>query len=813
MRHLTAFVFLSFLYLMLLGLPASCHGADDVSTASLLKQAVQFTRFKDYASAERCYVRMSDLDPTEGLPSLARFLFLTGQTTRTQPLLSAPQLNSQPPVVRARVAIEGGMPEAAIKILREATPPGYVYRQSVLLGNQLQVVKQPAEAAAALASGIGSAELTPMERLDLLKKIAYIGDGAALDVAIPTAAEALVSSCTLDYQVIRPIVWDAVLSRSNCPDFGSFHERLLHSQNSATISWLAALAAIRRGDAKAAYQTLKAAADRPMSARERAVILEELAMISSGDLKEALRIREEILPASSDPDRLHLEAAEISVRLKNYAAAMAHLRVVNPAKLEEEHQRLFYYVRLAAMAKLESAEAVVQAFWRDSVGMKWKALRDLAEAPFEHLDARQDMEAIRRAILTQLADPTTSPSLYALLLSTEHRLGSQEGMLAALAGYVRVKPGDTDAQQDLGDVSACLAASLGQPSTKDGASTASTKAVADEAAQALWKVVEAKPYIPEPYGKLMELYRFFGQPEKARKVPQYLSGSTTAPAESVHLAAYIYATNGMPEEALPLYKRALAMEPNNPRYRLNYAGALTRMGRFDEAEKIYYDLILNGTSHHQYHTHELYAGAYELASKRNAVDEFIAFLKQQLPNQRIPQRDVFLIDAGKLLRKRDHAADAIPFFEAAARLFPERAGDAAEELIEAHLTLKQSDKAEAILTAMEGQATSTAERLRVQYNRGILKASAGDTDNAVKIWQQIAAEHPKDKQAGRSLLAAAQTLLQVKRSTEARQVLEKYLLMDTGDVESEASARQMLEQIKKGNDPQPAGGLPQTGGS
>jgi tetratricopeptide (TPR) repeat protein len=295
----------------------------------------------------------------------------------------------------------------------------------------------------------------------------------------------------------------------------------------------------------------------------------------------------------------------------------------------------------------------------------------------------------------------------------------------------------------------------------------------------------------------MELYKFFGQPEKAQRVPQYLCSSTTAPAEALALAAYIYATNGMPEQALPLYERALKQEPANAKIRLNYAGGLTRVGRFDDAEAIYQDLIQNGSDQHQYHTHELYAGAYELASQRGKIPQLIEFLQKLTGDKSVPQRDVFLIDAGKLLRSRGHAEESIAFFQQAARDFPERAEDAQEELVDTYIGLKQFDKAEQEVRAMQSASKDPATPLRVRYNLAMITAAKGDVDGAVAMWKQLAQENPRSKQSGRSLLAAAQTLRQANRPSDAVEILQKFLATGTGDVESEGTARQILELLQK----------------
>lgn len=768
------------------------------TTASLLQQAMRQTAKRDFPAAEKLYQQLGELDPMNGLPAFARFLNLTGQTSKTQALLSNPALQSAPPVVRARVAIEGGLAQDAIRILREPTPAGQVYTQGVLLSNQLQGLKQPAVAAHELTAAIAATELTPNERIDLLKKLTRLGDCASLSTAIPLAAKSLVTSSTLDFQFLRPVIWEAIMSRSACADFASFQSQLLGGDQTPVDAWLDALASIRRGDARGAYTTLQAASKRVQSPRERAIVLEELAMLSSGDMHEALRLREEIITAAADSNRVHIDAASIAMRLGDYPKAMQHISAVKTAALADDQKQQLQYVQLAATAKLGGPDAVLDAFTSMTAGLKWQAMRDLAEAPFEKLEPTE-VQGLRESLLKRLHTSDASPALYVLLLSAEHRLDSQEGMLAALAGYTRARPNDVAAQADLATVSAALAATMGQ----SGTTTSTVKGTADIAAQALWKLVEAKPYEPEPYGKLMELYRFFGDTDKATRVPQYLTSSTTAPAEAIALAAYIYATNGMPTQAVPLYERALKAEPNNAKFRLNYAGALTRVNRFDQAEAIFKDLIQHGVDGKQYHTHEVYAGAWELAAQRKALPAFIAFLDQLKTDPTVPQRDLFLLDAGKLLLNRDHPDLSLSYFDKLETEFPALASVAQEQKVEALSALKQFDAAEKQVVAMEKASTSTVDQLRARYNLGLVKSARGDVDAAVKTWLQIADENPRREEAGRSYLAAAQTLMNAGRTSDAKTILDK-CIQTTNEVETEATARQLLEKIQKQETQKPA---------
>jgi tetratricopeptide (TPR) repeat protein len=787
------------------------QNAQAQTTASLAAQAQKLTAQHQLDKAEQAYRRMFELDIASGAPALARFLQLTGRTSDSVALIDSPQLKSAGPLVQARTAVAAQRPQHAVDILKQSTAPAELYPRTVLLLNQLQALGHKAEAASAVADALVQLDLLPMERLDLLRQLGTLADCDSIQRALLPATQALVTSSTIEYQRLRQAVWEVVLNFSACPAFSAMHEKAL-ADPAATPSarWLAALCQIRRGNAEAAYKVLAAIDTDSLTAREKEIVLQELAMLQSNDLPRALALREELAKSAGvDHDRLNLEAAQLAFRIGSAGKSLSFLQHVHRDKLEPELQLVFDSLSVGISSSTRGVSETLALFVERAKNLKYEDLRQLAEAPFSGSPDEALPLRYRDAILGALNQPAPSPDLYILLLSAEHRLNSDEGMMAALSGYVRANPKSVQAEQELAAVSANVASRLATSSST--AATSDVNSIADLAAESLWNVVRTRPYEPESYGKLMELYKMFGQPEKAQRVPLYLCSSTTAPAEAVALAAYIYATNGMADQALPLYERALKLEPKNSKFRLNYAGALSRVGRFDEAESIFHDLIRNGADKHQYHTHELYAGAYELASQRGAVPQFVQFLQQLVNQPAVPQRDVFLIEAGKLLRSRGHAQESVQFFEQAQREFPDRAEDAQEELVDTYVGLKDFDKAEQQVKAMQSSRGDAATALRVQYNLGIIKAARGDIDGAITMWTKLAEQNPKSKQAARSVLAAAQTLRQANRPADARAVLQKFLAGGTADVESEAAARQILEAMQADQAATPDGAQPPAG--
>ena len=134
-------------------------------------------------------------------------------------------------------------------------------------------------------------------------------------------------------------------------------------------------------------------------------------------------------------------------------------------------------------------------------------------------------------------------------------------------------------------------------------------------------------------------------------------------------AATHYANLGLPREALPLYRRALELQPGVPLFLANLAACLVFVGQTEEAEEIYKSLLTSNPSHQRQH--------YQLSRLQRAHEE--SHLKRMLAmlpaNFEADSGFVFLLYAiGKELEDLGRSSEAFLYFE--------RAGNAIKKSME-----------------------------------------------------------------------------------------------------------------------------------
>lgn len=767
------------------------------TTATLVEQAFKMTAQNRLQEAESTYRQLLETDPDEGLPLLARFLHRTGRTTDALSLLETSPASTAPPLLRARTAIAAGSPEKAVEILRGSpSPDGDLYRRTVLLANSLQMLKRPEEAAEAIEQAVMLPGLAAVDRRDLFQKLALVGGPSHLRSALPVIVRELVTSSSLPYPTLRTIAVDGMIVISSSPEYADFHRDLEAGHaGSPAIAWLYALSLVRKGDAPSARQVLDSFTTASLTPSEKRVLFEELARMTAENPQRAISLYEEIIPLAPDSDRIRLTVAQLAFREKNYAKAAELLTGVDSANLDEGQLGLYKNVLLASLAHPYPESPLVDVFAREAEGLTWHRVRELAQAPFVTLSS-DAYEALDKELRTALQASTAPAELHVLRLSLANATNDGSGLLDALGAYVEARPEVIDAAQEYADAAAQQAWFIMTADSQTSPPAEVMKQVGDTAAEALWRVVAVKPYIPEPYMKLIELYQLYGEPEKARRVPLALADRTSATAEEIHLAAYVSAQADMPQESIPLYERALKMSPNDTRFRLNYAGALTRVNRHKEADAIYRDVIERGVFGKQYHAHEVYANSIRNATAFGYKDDLLKFLRGLIPRKDVPQHDYYLMEMGKVLLGLEMPNEAIAFFQAVHDMYPEHAYQASDFLVQAHVAMGKFAEAEQMLARQEKESTDTASLLLVRSNYAATKAAQGKIAEAVAEYKRLAEKYPQERQAIRGLVTAANSLVKEGRFRAATELLHQYLSLDAGDPDGEASARELLARIE-----------------
>jgi tetratricopeptide (TPR) repeat protein len=123
-------------------------------------------------------------------------------------------------------------------------------------------------------------------------------------------------------------------------------------------------------------------------------------------------------------------------------------------------------------------------------------------------------------------------------------------------------------------------------------------------------------------------------------------------------------------------------------------------------------------------------------------------------------------------------------------------------MLDSYVAQKNFEKAQQLLAAEQARTTNTKDLVSLRVDQAFLASKRGDNKTAVEQLEKLAAEYPKERQAATGLVTAAQLLMDGKQPDRARELLQKFLAMESGDLEYEQRARDMLAQLKAA---QPAG--------
>ena len=769
------------------------------TTASLAAQAVKLAAQGRLDQAESTYRELAKQDPEDGHVRLARFLAATGQTTAARDLTSDPAVTAMPPRARARVAMAAGDKESAERLLAQAGTEGTGFGTAMLRANALFATGRAAEAARVLTDAALDGSLTPAERRNLYKRLVQTHSADAVaSVTLPLMTD-LVNDGTLRYPEIHELAGTGFMVLSSGEPARRLRDELsaAASAGDPVATWLGAMVAIRRGDGAEARGMLERGYAAEGTTGTRLLLGRALQPMLGEDRAANMRLLEELVRLSVGDPALRLQAAQQAYKMQDFPRAQRHLAGLDTSGFDEGQMWAWRNVTVGNVGKVAPPEKLIAEFEAAADGLPYERLRELAEAPWVRVADTEEHKKIHALLTERLRQPGAPPTLHILRMSLENQMINPNGVLESLADYVKAVPGEFDALEELGGLYGARVFRIASILKDNDQLTTPPEFLetADKAARTFWDAVKARPYQPESYARLMALYTLTGDVEQARRVPLFLVANNENSPEALSQAAFIFATNGMPEEALPLYEKALALRPDDQLVRLNHAGALSRVGRFKEAEAIYWSLIEHGANGRQYHIHEVYANAYGMAERSGRMDAFLGFLAGLLPKKSVTERDEFLLNAGKLLVFHGRPDAALPFLEAFGAEYPARSEEYRAALIRAHVARRDFDAAERLIAEAEKATTSEEAQISARFGRADLAREKGDNETAVRVWTELAEAHPGRTNAARGLLAAAQLLAETGDKARALRLLDRFTELNVGDDEDNHAAVRLRGEL------------------
>jgi len=778
---------------------------DHGSTSSLLQKALKATTAHRFDEARAAYESLCEQDPAAGFPLYARFLKLTKQTTDVQALLGSDRFRSADSLTRARTLSILGEERAALDVLSTTTEAQEVYPAAILAYNILRELGQYEAAYARLLHALRDPRLTVWERTDLFRRLVQNEAQQPLAEVMYDILRALVDDPSVDTPHIRQTISEAIAVLDGQPRYGEFRRRMLDEATSDPLAaWIAALTSIRKDDVGEARRLLESAhAMVGLTTGTKNLVLEELAQLPTVEPEIAEKLYRELVPIAKNPDRIRLKLAGILFKAKRYEEVCAVLQEIDRKHLDEGEQKLVANMRLTALAKVRPATEVVRAFEEEAVGKPYAYNRELAEAPFALLPETPQHLEFRKALQSRLRETTAPPELLILMVSTENQLRSFEAVVAALKAYTDARPNDYEALNEYAIAAGQRAYIMLVGPHETTPPLEQVRASADEAARALWRLVQSRPYAPEPYLRLIELYRAAGDSEKAIRVAKFVSEQTSATAEQVHLAAYLLDSAGLTTDSIALYQEAIKRDPQSGKFKMNLANAYRKLGENDKAFALYKELFEHGSYGRQHHVHQLTEDAYSLAEKSGKVGELMEFWRSLKSRADIPQRDELLIHIANLLLEKKHYDDALEFFDTLAREYPERREEIELARAKAYVFQGNVSAARQVYEKLAERAKSRDELIENWTDFGILLASAGDFAGAIELWRKVATDFPEHPRAARGLILAAQAEIARGNKNQALELVTLYLSRDRGDSDGERQARELLATLSRSDQDAP----------
>ncbi len=681
--------------LILLAAATSCAGDD------LVESAIRKTAEGDYAAAESIYRELAAADPIAGLPALARFLALTNQVEKLEACLQGAVADEQLSTeLRARVLLSAGRKNVALEFLR--TSADREPESALSAARTLYRIGEKTEACRLLlrlTPKLAKTRESARQLLDWPEALA-VAPGEFLDVLGPNFAKIRLSGeevvSRLDQAIFR---W--LLS----PGYWSQRGEILATgaDDDGFRRLFASVVQFHEGRLKNADE-LANGLDSPPATVHRIRVLSAL-----GRTKESSQLAARWLRQSGqkpDDDRI-CQVAWDAFEAGEFANAELLLHEVDPAALKPEFREKRGLLRLRFAAR-EGDLAAILAEFRDLAENSANAA-DFIGPILEICEPAKLAEEIRR-------QSRVPPAFWLLAAEAERKAGLRAAELESRQRYADALPGNLTAVTGLVSCAVDLAiAEGGRGPVFD---------LAETHAQTL---IRAQPFAPEPMRQLIRLYRETGHPERAAAVPNLLGNTSTNPSV-LSQCGYVLATEGFAQQALGYYERALDIDPENRRIRMNRAACLTRLARWDEARAIYRDCVENGHNGQPYHLHECLLRLWSIASEREAETDCLAYFHGLAEKTGPAWKPEIFRELASLMVRYGRMDDAVRFQDALARLDPQTA-------LTGYLTLARSfsaqddfQRAEQILAKA---ATTFPNHPQLERSLAGLDAERGNIDGAI----------------------------------------------------------------------------------
>ncbi len=491
------------------------------------------------------------------------------------------------------------------------------------------------------------------------------------------------------------------------------------------------------------------------------VVIEEKArtLDENGLTTDALQVWRQLAETRPRDDRILLSLGRQSNKLGLHAESLETLDHITSRSLAEGFLPLYYALYFDNLARLGSYQRLVNKWVELGRFSDFSRMRVAAGGILGSLPESDQHQALLIAIEDQIKfahfDP---PQILLLKAFTLEELRDFDSYFQTAEEYLKhLTSFDEEAFRFFAEKAMARAVSM-PPSPKgiEPDLTITNEAWLDMAERWIQVLSDKAPQIPDYHQNLLMIHRVRKREDSARRMIQNLEKGHERNADRLNIIALILARTGSAEEALPYYDRALAIKPMDVNIRLNRAGCLTRLGRFEEALDVYREVLSGKHSAKAYDPDDILSwawGCHDLMGKKEQYADYIRGLKDNTllsPNELFLTAASVLSSRGEFVQSAQLAADFIREYPDSAHVY-----DAYARIGECLAMQEKFEEAIGIYKKCRERAGDDKTRIvDAEYNIGEMRYRQGRKEEAISLWRELARQHPGDSGAHNALFRA-----------------------------------------------------------
>lgn len=726
---------------------------------------------------------------------------------RTAPQKLNPWINSMlqrkklknSPTLAANLLASGGQRRQAIQYLEAvARTDAYSFEVCMMLSRLYNGRNQPSKSLALLKNFGESHELNPVKKAALLKEMFSVSlgfDRLQIDFCLRLIVQ--LAAVETSYVNCRKQLSENLETLMGF-DTENHTEKLIaanlnHQTDRNLWIWLGAIFLQKIEKPQAAYVML--ADFETTDAR----LLEEKARLSvhSGNLKQISRSWEALLKFFPNDSRIRLSYAQSLNRADFKAESLQVAVILSQTPIPENLRRSYFRLCFDNEAALKRYDALADTWFKAGKYYAYNDFLTFKDLIFYHL---RDAEHCRRFLeVLQAKQPESSISVGTvelLRMFIAEQIGDEKLYFVAADAYLNSQSAyDTRMINTFID-SAIDQAALHHKRWKREAFQSQASKFAFK-----WSTILAEKHPDSLIYKSNRMISAYlaGQTLKlAEECRKQLIGNEKNHHQQQLMAGKLFRI-GCFRLAAHHYQKALALQPDILRYRLNYAACLVKLHKYRQAKQIYIGLI-TWPADRTWNIKVLLQQLWLCYQNLQIIDDFPILIETLATDPAVDENSLCLAAGAVFLEKAQfHQAELI-----LKKFILDSPSE--EDRYSAYLKLancyalqkKYDDAIDIYSTCLKKYPEDVLKCIDCLYNRAEMQRRKGAYQTAIEDWRLIAQRYPTDDLAPKALLKAASAARkEMHDPKQAEQIYAACLALAQRDKQILAVVREELEIIRK----------------